>query len=552
MSVIHLIKDKADIVAEIQKSGIALKKAGRHWKGLCPFHSESTPSFTVDPETQTFRCYGSCGAYGDVLDYYAQRHNVSLDDAIDHYCEKLGIERHKNPATKNWDKYYGLLNEAAQCYERAFKKAALAQDYLKGRGFTDDDITKWRIGFAPSTYKQPGALLKYLEKIGYARSMLREAGLVVRRDDQTWRDYFISRVMFPIQDVRGCVVGFGGRTLGNREAKYINSPESPLFKKSCLLYGLHLAKETIKAKREAIVVEGYTDVISAHRGGFPQTVGQMGTALTTEQIGLLRNARRIIMALDGDHAGRAAVQRALEHVGKLSADIFIARLPDGLDVDDAIQQEIFADLVESAIPATDYLIERTAFMLPDNASLVQRTEIAQKALPILMNLENDIVRRTSIQQLAQRFNLDAEALRGHAKIEVPIEDELPKKTTSWTAEDYTIVALLQDKDNLDKIQTLLATIDQPLDREDFPYLGHLFERINQRLDADTIAAELGFDVLPQNEEAFIITYEQLYRYVLQLRLRRIQRDIERGFENGDSIATLQKRKAIILKQIRVG
>ena len=551
MSTISLIKDKLDIVSEIQADGVQLKKAGRYWKGLCPFHSEKTPSFTVDPDSQTYRCYGGCHERGDVLDFYAKRHGLTLDETIDHYCQKLGINRKKSPDSANLERLYGLLNEATICYARAYKKTPSAKAYVQGRGISDEDVAKWQIGFAPGTSRQGNTLLKYLKQLGYSEKLLNDVGLITQNEDRSWRDYFISRLLFPIHDKRGRVVGFGARTLGKNGAKYINSPETPLFKKSHLLYGLHLAKEAIWATREVIVVEGYTDVIAAHRAGYINTVGQMGTVLTTEQISQLKDARRIVMALDGDNAGREAVERALEHVGKLSADIFIARLPDGVDVDEAIQQGIFSDILAQAIPATDYLIERTALLLTAGASVVERTKLAEKALPMLMRLESDVIRQTSIQQLAQRFNLDSSALLKQVKIEPKSEVREPKKTTSWTAEDYLITAFLQDSSLFERIQTDFIFLDDALTEQDFPRLSHLFKRILQGMDTQQIASELGEDVLPQ-DEADTITYEQLYRHALVLRLRYIQREINHHFENSETVSDLQKRKAIILKEMRTG
>ncbi len=425
MSVADEIKARLDIVGYIQQY-VPLKKSGRTFKACCPFHNEKTPSFQVNPETQSWRCFGACAEGGDVIAFAMKKHGWTFTEALQELGRQVGIEvrpqtSEQRAEADRLERLRGLMAAAAEAYHRALieppnEQAAAARRYaVEKRRLSLDTIRRFGIGCALAGWTH---MLDYLRELGYSDDQIIQAGLAVRTDDGRIYDRFRHRLMIPIRDERGRPVGFGARALDpNDEPKYLNSPRTPLFDKSRLLFAYDLAKTAIRESETAVIVEGYLDAITAHQAGFHNVVAQMGTALTETQLRTLaRLARTILMALDSDPAGQNATRRSLEaarqtlqadYGGRLSVDIRVLQIPGAKDPDDLIREapDQWAALAAAALPVADYVIEQEMAALPPTPSLPQREAVARRLLPILMASENDLYRQDNLQKLALRLRI---------------------------------------------------------------------------------------------------------------------------------------------------
>ena len=350
--------------AEFIGRDVRLQRSGRHLKGLCPFHTEKTPSFFVFGDRNTFRCFG-CGEGGDLFTYVMRRNGTDFPDALRLLASEAGVElqaQARDPAADQQRRLTRSALDAAAIHMydllRSAPEAAETRTYLEERGLSEQMITTFRLGYAPA---HGSPVTAHLRTLGTDAEALRATGLV-RDDDGPPRDYFFNRLIFPISDRRGVVIGFGARALGDATPKYLNSRESDTFRKGHHLYAFNLAAEAIRNERAAVLVEGYMDAIAAHQFGFRNTVASMGTALTTEQGRLLSGsgAQRIILALDADTAGAAATRRGVDvlrdagrdapdaevdfrglirHEARLSVDIAVVELPSGEDPDSVIRAD---------------------------------------------------------------------------------------------------------------------------------------------------------------------------------------------------------------------
>lgn len=414
------IKAKLDIVEYIQQY-TPLKKAGRLWKANCVFHGEKTPSFTIFPEKQTFRCFG-CNEGGDIFNFAMKFHGWTFTEALTELGKLAGVEvRPQSPQQKEQDVYRdelrGLMQAAADFYTQKLWETPPVLDYARHkRGLTDETISRFGVGFAPNSWN---AALDYVRTLGYADDMVIEVGLARRHESGRVYDYFRNRLMIPICDERGRVIGFGARALDpNDNPKYLNSPQTPLFDKSHTLFALDFARRAIRDDETAVIVEGYMDAIQAHQAGFANVVAQMGTALTESQLKQIapRWAKKIILALDSDAAGQNATMRSLEvaraalqadYTGKLSVDMRVLHIPDAKDPDDLIREapQEWTALVEAATPVAEYVIDVEAGTLPANPSLQEREAVARRVLPILLASENNLYQKDNIQKLALKLRI---------------------------------------------------------------------------------------------------------------------------------------------------
>lgn len=334
--------DIVDVVGEY----VRLKKRGSNYFGLCPFHSENTPSFSVHPDLNIFKCFG-CGAGGDVFNFVMQIEGTAFPEAVRLLAEKAGIaipeDEGEQERAGEKESIYNALQFAARYYYSALTQTAAgkhALEYLKGRGFTKKTIKSFGLGFAPDSWD---GLLKTAKENHISDSHLEEAGLIIpRKESGGHYDRFRGRIMFPIFSHVGKVLGFGGRILDARtdQPKYINSPETQVYNKSRVLYGLSQAKHAIRKKEEALLVEGYTDVISLHQAGIENAVASSGTSLTREQVKLLsRYARRIVLLFDADAAGAGAALRGIDIILEEGLSVYVVELPPGEDPDSFARKE---------------------------------------------------------------------------------------------------------------------------------------------------------------------------------------------------------------------
>lgn len=439
MSSIEEIKARLDIL-DIVSETVQLKRSGKNYTGFCPFHSNTrTPAFVVWPETGTWRCFGQCNEGGDIFKFVMKREGWDFPETLRHLADKAGIQlRPPSPEEEiqkeEHQRLRGLLEEASAFYRHQLintEAGKPALDYLHSRGITDQTIELFELGFAPDSWDT--AANHFLEK-GYTQEDLIEAGLVSERDSGGTYDRFRNRVMFPIRDDRKRMAGFGARALDpNEPAKYLNSPQTVLFDKSQLLYGLDKARKSIRKEDQVVIVEGYMGVILPYQEGYTNLVAQMGTALTQQQLRMLKRlTRRMVLALDSDAAGANATMRGLQmaretldretelrfdargllrHEGRLQADIRVTTLPEGMDPDDVVNKdtELLKKLVEDAKPIVVHVMETLAANQDINDPKV-KIEIAQQVMPLIQDLPSSIERDTYIQQLARLLKVDERAL----------------------------------------------------------------------------------------------------------------------------------------------
>ncbi len=435
MSVVEEIKARLDLVAYVAES-VSLKKAGRNYKALCPFHQERTPSFVVFPESQTWRCFGACGEGGDIFAFAMRMHGWDFNEALQNLAQRAGVElKPRSPQEAEqeaaFERLLGLLEETARFFHAQLLQAPAAQgarDYVARRGLSPQTVEAFLLGYAPDDW---GAALDHLRRLGYSTEDILAAGVAVRSEQGRVYDRFRHRLVIPIRDGRGRVIGFGARALRDEDQpKYLNSPQSDLFDKSHTLFGLDMARREIRETETAVIVEGYMDVMQAHQAGFGNVVAQMGTALTEPQLQLLRKyADRLILALDPDQAGVSATMRGLDvarrslgepgaallardgslrAASRLGIDLRVLLLPEGKDPDDLIreQPDMWQRLVREAEPVADYVIRVGAAGLdPRTATVFEKEKVARALLPLLLATESDLHKEANVQKLALALHL---------------------------------------------------------------------------------------------------------------------------------------------------
>lgn len=439
MNPVDEVKARADIVDIISKH-VELKRAGRNYKALCPFHTEKTPSFVVFPETQTWRCFGACSEGGDVFGFLMKKNGWDFGETLRTLAAQVGVElRPQTPEQIRRQeanvRLYDLLQAAALYYMHLLRNAPEAQaarEYVAARGLLPDTAERFQLGYALEGWENTH---DYLQGKGYSEDELLAAGLLVEKEESGRRyDRFRGRLMIPIRDLRGRVVGFGARALEpDAVPKYLNSPQTDLFDKSRLLYGLDMAKKGIREKGQAIIVEGYMDVMQGHQAGHPNIIAQMGTALTEAQLRQIkRYTSRLILALDADAAGQQATLRGLDvarqtldrevevvfdprglvrHESRLQADIRIATLPRGFDPDKLMREDqaAWTELVAGARPVVEYIID-TVIVDLDLTDPKAKSGAVARVMPLLRDVTNAVERDHYTQHLARRLGVDERML----------------------------------------------------------------------------------------------------------------------------------------------
>ncbi len=405
-------------VSEVVGRKVRLVRKGREHSGLCPFHNEKTPSFTVNDEKGFYHCFG-CGAHGSVIDFAMETEGLSFPEAVEKLAGQAGLQvPQSSPEERERAKVratlYDVVEAVCAWYESNLRSAEgrAALDYLRGRGFTDETIRRFRLGFSPDGR---GRLLQAMESQGIERRQLVEAGLIKLPPNDTGRgggdprDYFFNRVMFPIADGRGRIIALGGRILGDGQPKYLNSPETPLFHKGRNLYNYAMAREASKGAGTVIVAEGYTDVIALAQAGLPNAVAPLGTALTEEQIGLLwRIADEPVLCFDGDNAGERAALRAAERampILKPGKTLRFMGLPAGDDPDSLVQArgaDGFRHLLAGARHLVDVIWQAEVTAGPHDTP-ERRADLERRINGRLSAIADDGVKYHYQQSLRQRM-----------------------------------------------------------------------------------------------------------------------------------------------------
>jgi DNA primase len=391
-----------------------LKKKGREYMACCPFHSEKTPSFTVSPQKQFYHCFG-CGAHGNAIGFLMDYDHLEFVDAIEALAQNLGLEVPREGRSAPRAQYtddFKLLTKASEFYKQALRHHSPAVDYLKARGLTGQIAMEYALGYAPAAWDP---LTRYLQPFA-SQEQMANVGLTVKSDDGRYYDRFRNRIMFPIKDRRGRVIGFGARLLGEGTPKYLNSPETPLFHKGRALYGWFEARKAKAGLDSVLVVEGYMDVVALAQYGVRNAVATLGTATTREHIQqLYRNVSEIVFCFDGDRAGRAAAWRAVENLLPEFRDGLQARfvfLPEGEDPDSLIRKEGqsgWSERIDQAVTFDAYILSYVQQGL-EIVGAGARAQLAQRAKPLLRLLRDGVFKERLAIELAKLTGVSLERM----------------------------------------------------------------------------------------------------------------------------------------------
>lgn len=445
MTAIDEIKARLDIVDLVSET-VKLRRSGKGYTGFCPFHPNTkTPAFAVFPDSGTWRCFGQCNEGGDIFKFVMKKEGWDFSEALRHLAERAGVvleplTPERKAAEDQYDRLRDLLESTVKLYQYHLLETPagkLALDFLTARGLKAETIRTFGLGYAPSGYE---TALEHFRAHGYSSDDLVDVGLANKRDEGGFYDKFRNRVMFPIRDGTGRMAGFGARILDpNDVPKFLNSPQTPLFDKSHLLYGLNLARKPIREQNQVVIVEGYLDVILLHQAGFANVVSPMGTALNEDQLRLLNKiSHRIVLALDADAAGEKATLRGLElarnalehstelafdahgllrHEARLQADVRVTVLPPGMDPDEVVLRDPdeWKKIVESARPIVVHVMETLAKNQDLNDAKVKNA-IAAQITPLIEDVPSPIERDTYRQQLARLLKVDERTLLGSQKV----------------------------------------------------------------------------------------------------------------------------------------
>lgn len=630
MSSIDEIKSRIDILDIVSESGVKLRRSGRNYTGFCPFHdNKRTPAFVVWPESGTWRCFGECNEGGDIFKFVMKKEGIDFKEALQRLAERAGVtlerlQPERPEQREEYERLRRLLEDAVQFYRHHLLNTPAGQsalDYLlEKRKLTLSTIETWGLGYAPQGYE---TALNHFTSKGYSEQDLTDAGLVsVIEDESRPRrvfDRFRHRIMIPIRDENGRMAGFGARIHpddpkqypagqhGASQAKFINTSETPIFNKGRLLYGLDRARKPIRAVDQAVIVEGYLDVIAVHQAGFENVISPMGTALTEDQLRLLKRfTRKIVLALDPDTAGQKAVLRGLEaarasmdredelrfdargllrHEARLQADLRVANLPDGLDPDELVERdrEEWKRLIAESKPIVEHVLD--TLMADKNVNDPKvKAEIANQVLPLIEDLPNPIERDSYRQMLARRLKVDERSLSGRQSPASPPRRPRPNREP---AQEQKPVAAVAQTSRSQKIETaclalllrrpdLLPRLDRRLQESglgdltaaDFEYTDYqlLLGLLQKALEQDEaemphfvqthveeglrdVHASLAAQAAPKGTDDRLL--DELTRHVLQLRRQVLSESLnqlrflqEEAQQSGDQLATTYQQMVL--------
>jgi len=516
------VKSKLNII-DIINEKVPLKKAGRNFKGLCPFHNEKTPSFMVSPDRQVFHCFG-CGKGGSVIDFVMEYEHMEFPEALEELAERAGVtltkRKSETPERKLKETLFEINHLASEFYHYILTKHRLGEKallYLRNRGITDKSIRTFSLGYSPNNWE---GVYRFLKKKQYDDKMLEKAGLVLSGNSGMY-DRFRGRLMFTLCDHKGNVVGFSGRVLDPaiKEAKYINTSETPVYSKSNVLYGLDVTHDAIVKAGEAILMEGEIDLISSFQVGISNVVAIKGSALTEGHVHLLkRYTERVIFALDSDMAGDKAARRGIDVAEGVGLDMRVAIMPVGKDPDEAAREDEVGlkKALKNAIPIYDYFIE-SAKKRFDLTSAFGKQKASEELLPILSKIENGIVQGHYIKKAAVAFDVPEDVVvDGIKKVKKPIEmirgSVADTKESSFAIsgperlELYALGLLLQGD-----TKKLYADFSRGVTTASLKHMGvrRVMEHIDSYLKQDTafvvseFAEILPKELLPVLDEAYL-------------------------------------------------
>jgi len=495
-TIIEDIRASSDLV-DIVSETVNLKKAGNSFKGLCPFHSEKTPSFSVSSDKQVYHCFG-CGAGGNVFRFVRETQGLSFVEAVKYLAEKSGISIPEPKRDSNYDpgekeRLRNINVKACEFFKDRLKnqlQGRAARDYLKKRGIEPETADMYDIGYAPPSWS---ALMNQLERTSKTdRSLMDQAGLIKKKEDRNdYYDRFRNRIIFPLKDPQGVIIGFAGRAIKDEDVpKYLNSPETLLYKKNRFLYGLDRARQAIRKNNSTLLVEGYLDQIRASINGIENTVATCGTALTVQQIQLLKNlSNNLILIFDSDQAGQSAALKGFELLIDQEMNVKILILPEGHDPDSYIMKFGSEDFLEKVHQAPPFLEHHILSEIDkgDIKSPAGRAELANKIMPLLSKIKNSIERAEWIKFLSEKGRLDQNSLLSEMKKNIhlqrpKIEAYKENKPGKMNPEAYLIHLMLSGG------QTYIEKVNAKIALDEF--LDPLMRKI----------AELLFRMIAENRE----------------------------------------------------
>jgi DNA primase len=576
------VKQAADIV-EVISAHTDLRRQGARYTGLCPFHDERTPSFSVEPQEKLYHCFG-CGVGGDVIKFVEEKEGLGFAEAVEVLADRYGVELEREQEDPRAEakrqrrrRLEQLLERAAAFYANYLwesSEAAKARDYLAGRGLREEALRAFGVGFAPSAWDK---ILVRGQQAGFSVDELRGVGLVQRGQRGGEYDRFRERIMFPIRDRRGRVLGFGGRAMrSDQGAKYVNTAETDFFHKSQILYGVDMAKAAIAKAGRAVVVEGYTDVIALHQAGVEEAVAVMGTAITGEQVAALSGmVEEVVLALDADSAGQEAMLRAQRVAAGRRMRLRVAAMPAGEDPAEMMAEdggpERFRTLLEGAAELTAFqvglVLDRT-----DVASPVERDRALAEVAPVLAGLGESAGREDLIRRVAERLDLDPAMVMGRVVAATPAsggperaapeprrgpEPSRPKPAAELTSRErwergLLMMCIAQPEQGRGYLERLTDEHLSPLGSRAAAWLKeHLDDPASNLPQDDPELASLVSElVLLSREEQEFDDWAMEHNF-LRLEERRLEREIAAAGERGDyeRRAALSRERAALVQRI---
>ncbi len=563
------VKQQADIVRVIGEY-VRLKKTGQNFTGLCPFHQEKTPSFAVHPVRQIYHCFG-CGAGGDVFKFVMELEKSTFPEAVRTVAEKCGIPlprpRERSPEERREGQQRAALvemhREAAAYFARQLEESAegrVATSYLEDRGLDRDAVNRFGLGWAPSL----GDALLRLLKQKYPEKLLEVSGLFNRNESGRLYDKFRSRVMFPIANDAGKVIAFGGRAMGDAVPKYMNSPETPIYSKSNVLYHLDRAKEELRKRDFGILVEGYMDAIAVARAGFTNVVASCGTSLAEPQVKLLSRAtRRVVVNYDPDTAGQAATERSLGLLLEKEFDVRVLVLPGGADPDKFLKEQgagAYRGLLDQAPPYLDYLMGRARQM--DHSTAAGKVAALNFLMPYVQRLPNRLLRSEWATRIAAELRVDEPVLREELR-RAAIERRSEVKpnrallTPSVKPVERQLIHMLAESEGFrEKLAHELVTDALYRGLESERILEVLISKVGERPDPAVLGAALEdrdrrlfFEVLFESQDA--PTWEQAESCLSVLRNRRDEQKLAELQKKIESKVTPAELAALLAQRLEL-
>ena len=518
--IIDEIRQRTDLIALVGEY-LKLERRGKNMVGLCPFHNEKTPSFTVSPDKQLYHCFG-CGASGNAFTLIMELEKMSFPEAARFLGQRAQVkipERREAPTAKErlQEKIYNINQVAARYYAHCLKNTAegkKAYAYFRNRGISDEAIELFMLGYAPAGWT---GFFNFARKKGASPELMLKAGLISPGRENSFYDRFRNRLIFPIFNAGGKVAGFGGRSLvaGEKEGpKYLNSPQSPVFDKSAILYGLNLARDEIRRRKQVVVMEGYTDVIAAHQAGIKNAVASLGTSLTEEQSRLLRyQADTVITAYDSDSAGEAATWRGLAILQSTGCLVQIAEMPEGSDPDSYIRKfgsDAFVRLIEKASPLIDYRLQQLKKRY-DLSTDQGRVSYTREILPLLNTAVDRVEQDYYLKRAAEEIGVDESALRSELKRRRKDKSYLPEEIQENNldadqiiispAEKILLALMIQSKEIAEKGRKLIES-----DYYSDPRVENIFKEIwNLSAVEEVFTADKLIDRFSDSQVVRIIT-----------------------------------------------